>query len=60
MELFKIFEDFSAEGIFHKSSYIPSQRDLNTLLPVKWSKGHFFKKFCFSPVKNVKNAGDEI
>ena len=27
-----------------------------TILPVKWSKGHFFKKSHFSPVKMVKKC----
>jgi len=31
-------------------------RDTNLILPVKWCKGHFFKKSCFSPVKNVKKC----
>jgi hypothetical protein len=32
------------------------KQDLNLFLLVKWSKGHFFKKSCFSPVKNVKKC----
>jgi len=29
---------------------------LNILLPVKGSKGQFFRKYHFSPVKNVKKC----
>jgi len=38
------------------SSHLSDKRDLNSLLPVKWSKGHFFEKCHFSPVKNVKKC----
>jgi hypothetical protein len=27
-----------------------------SILPVKWSRGPFYKKSCFSPVKNVKKC----
>ena len=27
-----------------------------SILPVKWSKGHFYKKYHFSPVKNIKKC----
>jgi hypothetical protein len=33
-----------------------TRRDLNSFLPVNGSRGLFYKKSCFSPVKNVRKC----